>query len=109
VRQRISILHCQDSDGNPTGGFTDGTGIQIQWQNGPLGRGLDRQEPTGAFVEDVIEAAIERLTFYQTAADGRFACKENERAIVALTEAKLALTERTLIREARGVEGTHTP
>jgi len=49
-----------DKDGNPTGGKVTGTGLLIEWQNGPLGRGADRKEPNGAFVETVIDAATPR-------------------------------------------------
>ena len=58
--QRIHQDHHTDGNGNPTGGTTTGTGITIQWQDGPLGRGLDRKEPNGAFVEGVIVAAGKR-------------------------------------------------
>ena len=93
----------------PAGGKTTGTGIQIEWQNGPLGRGDARQEPNGAFVEGVIQAAIGRLQYYQTACSGRFACRENAIALTHLETALLWLQKRTEDREARQVEGTHTP
>ena len=92
----------------PTGGRTRGTGIVIDWQDGPLGRGADRKEPNGAFVEDVIAAAIDRLEFYQSASDGRFRCRENALVITKLEEALHWCDHRTQAREAREVEGTHT-
>ena len=55
--------HWTDSDGNPTGGVSSGRGFTISWQNGPLGRGEDRVEPNGAFVEDVIAAVIGRRRY----------------------------------------------
>lgn len=97
-----------DANGNPTGGFVNGTGLSIQWQNGPLGRDNDRQQPNGAFVETVIEAARQRLEFYQNASDHRFSCRENAIAITKLEEALLWLNKRTQDRERRQVEGTHT-
>lgn len=96
-----------DIDGNPTGGAVRGIGMQIDWQNGPLGRGAERAEPNGAFVETVIDAARQRLEFYQEAANGKFRCRENALAITKLGEALLWLGKRTADREAREVEGTH--
>lgn len=92
-------------DGNPTGGTVRGTGLSIDWQNGPLGRGDDRKEPNGAFVETVIEAVKQRIEFYQ---DSKFRCDENAEAISHLDAALAALDRRTQVREEREVEGTHT-
>ena len=97
-------VHNLDENGNPAGGETTGIGIKINWQNGPLGRGEDRKEPNGAFVEGVIAAAIDRLQFYQST---QFACDENATAILKLQEALDACQARTVSREERGVEGTH--
>lgn len=94
-------------NGNPTGGSVLGAGLNIRWQNGPLGRGDDRKEPNGAFVETVISAARQRIAFYQTASNGKFACGENEAAIISLDVALEILDKRTREREARQVEGTH--
>jgi hypothetical protein len=63
-----------------------------------------RHEPNGAFVEDVIAAAVDRLRYYQTS---RFACESNFRAIEHLEAAMKVLDQRTKDREARAVEGTH--
>ena len=93
-----------DANDNPEGGQTFGVGFSISWQRGPLGRGEDRVEPNGAFVETIIAAARDRLEFYQRS---RFACQENQDAIEYLTLALRALNERTAKREERDVEGTH--
>jgi hypothetical protein len=93
-----------DPDGNPAGGTFEGTGIKIEWQNGPLGRGSERKEPNGAFVETVISAAIIRIRYYQ---DSKFACRENAIALTKLEEALMWLNKRTSDRELRDVEGTH--
>jgi hypothetical protein len=98
-----------DENGNTTGGHVSGTGLSIEWQNGPLGRGPERQDPNGAFVETVIAAALQRIEFYQTASNGRFKCRENAVAITKLEEALMWLDKRTRARENRQVEGTHTP
>ena len=96
--------HWNDENGNPAGGSTFGNGFAISWQNGPLGRDEERKEPNGAFVEDIIGAALDRLNYYN---DSRFACKENEDAIDSLNAAMDALEKRTASRESREVEGTH--
>lgn len=109
MRQRITEEHRLDANGNPAGGVSKGVGIEISWQNGPLGRGEDRQAPNGAFVEGVIQAAEGRMEFYQRASGGRFACRENAIVITKLEEALHWLQHRTDAREARQIEGTHAP
>lgn len=104
---RFEARNFEDEEGNPSGGEVRGTGLYVNWQQGPLGRGEDRQEPDGAFVETVIAAAKQRLEFYQTAANGKFACEENRMAIVHLETALGYMNLRTQQREERGVEGTH--
>lgn len=96
--------HWNDQEGRPAGGCTSGMGFTISWQNGPLGRDSERIHPNGAFVEDVIAAALDRLEYYQA---GRFMCGENSEAIASLNYALKVLAERTADREARRVEGTH--
>lgn len=81
-----------------------GPGLDIRWQKGPLGRGLDRVGPNGAFVEDLLTAAIARLQFYQAT---RFRCREYAQAIRNLEEAMLWMRERTRRRESDGTEGTN--
>ena len=105
TKQVIGFSNDYDLDGNPTGGYVSGTGISITWQNGPLGRGVDRIEPNGAFVEGVIAAALDRLQYYQSS---KFKCRENALAITKLEEAIHWCQHRTADREARDVEGTHT-
>jgi hypothetical protein len=41
MRQQIVGEHKNDEAGNPAGGRTTGKGINIHWQNGPLGREPD--------------------------------------------------------------------
>ena len=98
-----------DENGNPTGGVVVGTGVTIAWQDGPLGRpgAEDRKEPNGAFVEDVIDAAKQRLEFFENASGGRFACEENADAIALLEQALMRLDDRTSRRTDAGTEGTH--
>ena len=105
---KFKAENLSDPNGNPHGGTVDGTGLSIKWQQGPLGRGEERQEPNGAFVETVIAAVVQRIEYYQTAQNKKFACRENAIAITKLEEALLWLNKRTQDREARQVEGTHT-
>lgn len=107
MQQEFTSHHELDENGNPAGGGSLARGISVSWQNGPLGRGEDRVEPNGAFVETVIAIAVDRLNFYQTGSDGKFACRENALAITKLEEALHWLNHRTAAREARQVEGTH--
>lgn len=95
-----------DENGNPAGGVTTGKGFTISWQNGPLGKEgtPERREPNGAFVEDIIDAAIDRIEFYQSS---KFACEENHEALINLRNAAAVLDSRTRRREKSGIEGTH--
>lgn len=93
-----------DENGNPAGGSLSGKGLSIEWQDGPLGRGEDRKEPNGAFVETVIAAAKSRLVFYQ---ESKFACADNAEMIEHLDAALAIAARRTARREAQQVEGTH--
>ena len=104
MRSKVTSNHFSDADGNPCGGTTYGQGFAIGWQNGQLGRGDDRIAPNGAFVQDIITAAIGRLEFYQA---GKFCCDDNAEALACLVEARMILNRRTVAREDREVEGTH--
>lgn len=106
-RNQITALNDIDTNGSPTGGSVSGIGVSILWQDGPLGR--PPVSPNGAFVDDVIEAARQRLEFYQKASNGKFACRENAIAITKLEEALHWLYARRMEREERGVQGLHKP
>jgi hypothetical protein len=104
MKQEIVGVYGKDAGGNPWGGCTRGLGIEINWQAGPLGRGKKRKKPNGAFVEGVIAAAIDRLTFFQLS---KFNCVHNKLAIKSLEKALFWLDQRTTVREQRKTEGTH--
>ena len=106
-RSDIVSHHASDKDGNPAGGTTNGLGFNISWQDGPLAVDGTRKSPNGAFVEDVVAAVVDRIQYYQKAADGKFACRENALAITKLEEALHWMDHRTSDRIERGVEGTH--
>ncbi len=95
--------HFENESGSPGGGTAFGPGFAIGWQNGPRGR-KEPEEPNGAFVEDVIAAARDRLEYYQ---GSNYACDFNADAIKHLSLAIDALAARTRNRELRNVEGTH--
>jgi hypothetical protein len=104
MNQKFTSKHETDKDGNPAGGKSEAVGIKIKWQDGPLGRGENRKEPNGAFVETLIDIVVDRLQYYQ---DSKFASGYNARAIQYLMHADQELKKRTADREAREVEGTH--
>lgn len=105
--QLVKSAFTTDGDGNPTGGsttqYTGGPhapAIMIRWQDGIVGE----EGQNGAFVEDVIEAALQRLRFFN---DTRFRCRENSLAITALEEAQNWLDRRTRNRLVQDVENTY--
>lgn len=105
MQSRLTENHWSDANGNPAGGCSFGNGFAISWQNGPLGRDGDRIEPNGAFVEDVIRAVIGRIQFYEAS---KFASQYNKDAMGHLALALGHLQQRTIDREKRSVEGTHS-
>ncbi len=118
IRQSESLVQSEfltDQDGNPTGGNTnlmvthypdDGsegymaTAIDINWQDGIVGD----EGQTGAFVEDVLEAARQRLQFFNST---KFRCRENSLAITKIEEALQWLDWRTRQRVAQDVENSY--
>lgn len=98
-RDRIYLVSvfATDAEGHPTGGVSTGQGIDIEWQ-----RGVDG--PNGAIIEDVVQAVIDRLEFFQNSA---FACMENNLAIQRFRDGLDALEKRTQRRKAAGIKGTY--
>jgi hypothetical protein len=100
----IQSSHWIDDEA-PEGGQTFGPGFAIAWQRGPMvDKDGARLQQNGAFVEDVIKAAIDRILHYQST---KFASAYNSSAVAHLYFALDSLNQRTAGREARGVEGTH--
>jgi hypothetical protein len=81
----------------------EGIGFSITWQQGPLMVDGVRRGPNGAFVEDIITAALGRLRFYH---NSTLRSREISLAVTKLEEALHWLAHRTRDRIARGVEGT---
>ncbi len=83
--------------------FEDDTfDTDLHFQEGPIGT----DGPNGITQEMLIAICIDRLQGFQS---GKFACRENALALTKLEEAQMWLQKRTRDRQARGVEGTHTP
>jgi hypothetical protein len=104
MNQPFIAFNDVDEGNNPSGGYADGLGFHIDWQNGPLSVDGNRGQSNGAFVETIIAAAKQRIEFYQ---DSKFNCDENEQAIMYLGLALNSLNARTQCRIKAGVEGTH--
>ena len=117
MRSPIRAEHWNDANGNPAGGTTSGNGFAIGWQNGPLvqcvdgcvvgglcAEGCTHLKQNGAFVEDIIEAAADRIRYYE---DSRLASCHNAQALMHLGMALECLDNRTKERKVRKVEGTH--
>lgn len=86
---------------NPDRDADTPTLAKIHFQEGPIKEcGVN-----GVCNEDLINMVIDRLEHFQKS---EFACRENAMAITKLEEALLWLRKRTMGREQRGVEGTHT-
>ena len=73
----------------------------IDFQCGPI----KEQGINGCMNEDLLVMILERLNAFQ---ESEFRCRENAIAITKIEEALLWLRKRTIGRENRGVEGTHT-
>lgn len=114
VNPNLVAFNSTDEDGNPTGGevvlpvSVDDPNtllMSIQWQNGPRGQADGSlANPNGAFVEDVIWAALQRLEYFN---DSKYRDRANSLAITHLEQALQALKNRQLERSYRGVEGKH--
>lgn len=103
-KHQYDAINHTSEEGHDAGGHFIGTGVRIDWQRGPR-----RSEPhgaisekNGAFVEDVIYAALQRLEHFQ---GGKFPSEHNVTAIDCLKQALLALGRRQIDRIERGVEG----
>jgi len=79
---------------------TGGAICRVNFQEGPVKEcGIN-----GVFNEDLLLMVLTRLTAFQSS---EFACEENARAIKSITDAVVALRDRTNRRIASGVQGTN--
>lgn len=106
INPTASATNFTDADGNPAGGGVDSIGLHVGWQDGPRGQeGTDELlPPNGAFIEDVLWAALQRLEFFQ---DSKYRDRGNALAITHIEGALQALKDRQLERSYRKVEGKH--
>ncbi len=95
---RITSIHETDKKECPAGGETTGPGLVVTWKSAPG----NHRKHDGATVEDLIEAAVDRLHFYQRT---KFACNYNRSALTFLNNALQQLDRRTADRERRHVKG----
>lgn len=105
-----------DENENPTGGDvylhvtksgdTEFPALVVNWQDGPRGTAEDGTltNPNGAFVEDVLWAALQRLEFFN---QSKYRDRANSMAITHIEQALQALKDRQLERSHRNVEGKH--
>lgn len=85
---------------NPSNDSNPYIGIDILFQNGPIGEvGVN-----GITHEALLEIVADRLRSFQA---GPYSCRENALALTKIEEAQHWLHHRTLKRMQRGVEGTH--
>ena len=75
--------------------------VDIHFQEGPI----KEWGVNGCANEDLLIMVARRLEGFQ---NSEFRCRENALALTHIEEALLWLRKRTMGREARGVEGTHT-
>lgn len=93
----FNALHNFEVRGKETGKVL----AEIHFQEGPIKEcGVN-----GICNEDLLLMVITRLQMFQ---DSPYKCRENAVAITKLEEAAMWLRKRTMDREVRGVEGTHT-
>lgn len=116
VNPKLEAFNLLDENDNPTGGGVrlilppamseSDEVLKIEWQSKPRKQeGTDELlPPNGAFVEDVIWAALQRLEFFN---EGKYRDRANSIAITHLEQALQALKDRQLERSFRGVEGEH--
>lgn len=101
----VTARNHVDADGNPAGGYAHGIGFCVSFQDGPRGkRGEVLNPPNGAFVEDLMVAARQRLAFFQ---QSQYAHEANAEAIRHLDYAIECLHKRALERQSRGVLGVN--
>lgn len=105
INENLIYENKFDELGQPTGGTVNSVGINIAWQDGPRGTvNGELAAPNGAFIEDVIYAAMQRLAFFQQSA---YAHQSNVEAVTHLREALDSLASRTAERKESGKLGKH--
>lgn len=103
----ISSCNYTDGNGNPAGGYATGVGLCVAFQNGPRGKDASGAlaPANGAFVEDLLVAAHQRLEFFQ---GSKFVHEDNAEAMRHIEAAIEALNRRAKERAKRGVLGQNS-
>jgi len=84
--------HYITEDKEPVGGYADGIGFTINWQRGLLKFDENKQPlPNGAFVFEIVAAAMDRLQFFQQT---KHKSEDNKKAIKYLANALTHLSTR---------------
>lgn len=116
INPALQATNKLDENENPTGGDVslhvtksgddEFPALIINWQDGPRGTAEDGTltDPNGAFVEDVLWAALQRLEFFN---NSKYRDRANSMAITHIEQALQALKDRQLERSHRNVEGKH--
>lgn len=123
INPTLEATNDLDEDENPTGGdvklaisenpprYNGLHALIVHWQDGPRGTGKTTADgspillpPNGAFVEDVLWAALQRLEFFN---ESKYRDRANSIAITHIEQALQALKDRQLERSHRNVEGKH--
>lgn len=106
--EQSNPIRCRNyNDGeNPAGGYVCGPGMAIAWQDGPRGKLPDGSlaPANGAFVEDALAAAHQRLAFFQSS---KYQHTDNALAMEHIESALRALGRRAKARAERGVLGAN--
>ena len=89
------IAQVEHTPDTPAEGFA-----VIRFQDGPM----KEAGVNGCHNEDLLAIVMHRLQGFQS---GKYACYENREALACIQAAMNFLNNRTLARNARGVEGTH--
>ena len=96
----VECLDIFDERGNVAGGYVEGTGMHIDWQDGPAG---PERRFTGSTVDDALLGVKHRIESYQMT---KYAHPANAAALHHVTEAIYALNGREKERQDAGVIGT---
>jgi len=116
INHNLKANNKLDENNNPTGGDVslhvtkqgdpEYPALIVNWQDGPRGTVEDGtlSDPNGAFIEDVLWAALQRLEFFN---EGKYRDRANSLAITHIEQALQALKDRQLERLFRNVEGKH--
>lgn len=104
-----NTLRCRnylDGDGNPASGYVHGPGFSATFQDGPRGKDENGNlaPANGAFVEDLLAGAFQRLAHFQGT---KFKHAKNAEAMEHIQRAIDALSSRAQERAARGVLGAN--